>query len=375
MKNVKVAITGSNGFIGRNLIANLENIPNIQFYGCDRDTSAVELEKIINDADVIFHFAGCNRPKSSNQFVADNIDYTSSLVDLINSTQNNKLLIYTSSIHAEGNTEYGISKKISEDIIIKNISKRVSTKIYRLPGVFGKWSKPNYNSVVSTFCYNIANGVDCTIHNSNAEITLLYIDDLMANFLHSINLFTSGNFGNSIEYCSVAPVYKISLRDLHNKIKNFVDIRRSGFVDSLGTGIDRALYATFLSYLPIEKTRYILRCSSDERGDFVEFIKSRFNGQVSFLTCEPGCIRGLHFHHTKNERFVVIKGKALFKSKDILTNIVNEFVVSDETYEVVESVPGHAHSITNIGNELLYVLLWTNEIFDPQLPDTIVRKI
>jgi len=364
---VNVLITGSNGFIAKNLKLRLkgtELVDNILLY--DRSTSQAELSEMITDSDFVFHLAGVNRPKDEKDFDLDNVGLTKLICELIESNDKEIGLAYSSSTQAEISNPYGESKLKAEDLLGK-LSKNTKVKVanYRLPGIFGKWSKPNYNSVVSTFCNSIANDKEIVINDPLSALSLVYIDDVVESMLECITLHWTGYIERM-----VTPVYVTTVGGLADKIKGFHEGRRKLFVDTVGVGFERALYATYLSYLPKNTFKYPLDVKGDERGDFVEILKTQDSGQFSFFTCKPKITRGNHFHHTKNEKFIVVKGKAEFNFKNLDSGEVETLTVSGENPEVVDTIPGWIHDITNVGEEDMIVVIWANEIFDQHKPDT-----
>ena len=371
----KILITGSNGFIGRNLATRLseEKIFSINFY--NRSDCINQLEKLVSEADLVIHLAGENRPKSSMEFEKTNVGLTKKICDLIRleAKDANRLvpLIFTSSIHAKTDSAYGKSKREAENKIRElNAEIGNSCCIYRLPGVFGKWSRPNYNSVVATFCYNIARNLSVDIHDPNQTLDLGYIDDVVNDILSLIF--------NGWEHCEMRdlkPLYKVKLNKIYNLLCKFQDLKLSNRVGNVGKGFERALYSTFLSFQREVNFSYKLKSHIDGRGAFVEILKTNNSGQFSFFTAKPGATRGEHYHHTKTEKFLVVKGTASFRFRNLLDDNTIELKVSDEVPEIVDTIPGWVHEITNIGREELIVMLWANEIFDPKRPDTISAKV
>ncbi|CNH13013.1 polysaccharide biosynthesis C-terminal domain-containing protein [Yersinia pekkanenii] len=362
----RVLITGANGFIGKNLNVALKerNFSVMTFVHGD---NLSELTDKVVAADIIYHLAGVNRPLTDNEFVSANTGFTEILVKIIVERNPNVSLIYTSSKQAEKNNPYGKSKLNAEKIILDAIEKsNIKAAIYRLHGVFGKWCRPNYNSVVATFCHNVINDIPLVISDPLFNLELVYIDDVIDAFINHLDIIDNDNL-----FFYISTQYKISLEELANKIKGFKSSRNTLMIDSVGTDITRALYATYLSYLPPEKFSYAVPVYEDLRGSFAELLKTPSHGQFSFFTAKPGIIRGGHYHHTKNEKFIVVSGQALFRFEHIITHQVIEFEKNSSHIEIVETIPGWAHNIKNIGSEDLIVMLWANEIFDRSKPDTI----
>ncbi|MBT4434873.1 SDR family oxidoreductase [bacterium] len=369
----RILVTGANGFIGKNLITKLNELDNYDIITFNRKNKLKELNKIVSKSDLIIHLAGENRPKDISDFSKVNSLLTKELCKTIEKTGRNIPLIFSSSVQAKDDNPYGLSKKEAENTIISFHKKtRNPCVIYRLPGVFGKWCKPNYNSVVATFCYNIANGNSISISDPSKVISLVYIDDVINNFL---NLVINSNFDSKLIQREITPIYSTNLTDLANQIHAFSNCRTNLITESVGAGFKRALYSTYLSYLPPENFSYSLPQHADSRGVFVEMLKTSNSGQFSFFTSRPGITRGSHYHHTKTEKFLVVKGKAKFGFRHIITNETYELFTSSEKPQVVETVPGWTHDIKNVGDEEMVAILWANEIFDPNVPDTIPCKV
>ena len=366
-----ILITGSEGFIAQNLILKISELNNHSINFFKRGDSNEMLAKLVKKADVIFHLAGENRPKNSDDFNINNTKLTETIAALLNNSENEKTLIFSSSIQATLDNDYGISKKKAEDALIDASKKdNIFIKIFRLPGIFGKWSKPNYNSVISTFCFNIANNLPIEINNPDKILEINYIDDVIDAFISSIY-----NTSESLSFEDILPRYSISVQDLADQIKLFNNCRSSLLIEDVGCGLTRKLYATYVSYLPTSSFKYSIENHQDDRGSFVEMLKTKSSGQFSFFTAKPGITRGEHYHHTKTEKFLVIVGKAKFKFRHVITNEYFEILTSGESPEVVETIPGWTHDITNIGEGDMVVMLWANEIFDPKKPDTIYKKV
>ena len=384
---MRVLITGANGFIGTNLRQHLSELENIQVKVFTRDDHLDSLPKLLEDIDFIFHLAGVNRPDNLDDFAFDNVNLTHALCEAIakvSEINGRKInLVYSSSKQAYENNPYGLSKKESEDAIFRlNINLSIPVHVFRLPNIFGKWCRPNYNSVVATFCHNIANNVPIVVNDSNAIITLVYIDDLIECFLQIIQNKVDVNSQNSKfikseeqGFSKVSKEYRISVGELADTINSFKNSRDNLRIGQVGRGLMRALYATYVSYLPANNFTYKLTQENDSRGKFVEFIKTLDSGQFSYLTVVPGATRGGHYHHSKSEKFLVVKGQALFKFLNIQNGHTYEYVISDKKNEVVETIPGWAHDITNTGTEETIILLWSNEVFDPEYPDTFTAKL
>jgi UDP-2-acetamido-2,6-beta-L-arabino-hexul-4-ose reductase len=363
---VKVLITGADGFIGRNLVAHLRERKDIEVLRFSRENDISELSELIQKSDFIYHLAGVNRPLKPECFKTGNVDLTQALCEAIKQSGNYVPLLYTSSVQAEQDNPYG-SSKLGAEALLTYLSKEhgVPVYVFRLPNVFGKWARPNYNSAVATFCHNIARDLPIHINDPAAQITLIYIDDVIKNFIALMDRPASG-----IQFLDVEPKYQTTVGDVASFLKKFKDSRDNLVTESVGEGLCRALYSTYLSYLPPEKFLYEIPQYKDPRGIFVEMLKTKYSGQFSFFTAHPGITRGGHYHHSKTEKFLVIKGQALFRFKHIDSGEIYEVSASGEKSVVVETVPGWSHDITNIGEDEMIVMLWANEIFDRENPDT-----
>lgn len=366
---MKILVTGANGFVGKNLCVALRE-QNHEVIQVSRDTSEEDIVSGLEKADFIFHLAGVNRPQNDDEFIEGNVGFTQKLISLVEKTQRVVPLVYTSSIQAENETPYGLSKKKAEQLILDYGIKTGSTVyVYRLPNIFGKWCNPYYNSAVATFCHNIANGKDITINDPAAVINLVYIDDLITAFMSLLESDEPGGMKD------VDQVYTSTVGEVAEIIQSFEDSRQSMIIPRVGTSLTRALYATYVSYLPTNKFSYKVAKHEDERGLFVEMLKTIDSGQFSFFTAHPGITRGEHYHHTKTEKFLVIKGTARYGFRHIITNETFEIDATGDEALIVETIPGWTHNITNIGEEEMIVMLWANEIFDRDKPDTIAQKV
>ncbi|WP_437614008.1 UDP-2-acetamido-2,6-beta-L-arabino-hexul-4-ose reductase [Erwinia sp. V71] len=362
---VTALITGGNGFIGKNLQVALKE------HGCQvllfshKDAPA-SLVTMVKSADVVYHLAGVNRPLSDDEFTEGNTDFTAQLIDTIAEHNPQVKLIYSSSAQAEKDNPYGRSKLAAEKVIFDAVaSANLNACVYRLPGVFGKWCRPNYNSVVATFCHNVIHNLPLRVDSPEHILELVYIDDVIETFAQYLNRdIPTGQF------CDIPVKYTITLQALADKITAFKHSRDSLVTDAVGQGITRALYATYLSYLPADQFAYPIPVYEDPRGQFSELLKTPSHGQFSFFTAKPGIVRGGHYHHTKNEKFIVVSGKALFRFEHIISGEVVELETCADHIQVVETIPGWAHNIKNTGTDDLIVMLWANEIFDRSKPDT-----
>ncbi|MHC9510140.1 UDP-2-acetamido-2,6-beta-L-arabino-hexul-4-ose reductase [Kangiella sp. M94] len=374
---MKLLITGANGFVGKNLQVHLNEIQDINYTSFTRDNDIEELDELLADVDVVIHLAGINRPQQDSEFKQGNVDLTEALIKSIAKQQRKIPIIYSSSIQAEQDNPYGRSKKAAEDLLIENSGNTGSqVKIYRLANVFGKWCKPNYNSMVATFCHNITRDLPVQIHNHDAEVNLVYVDDVVNEFISTAkHLHASATSEDELYFSEVSPTYKETVGDIAKQLNDFKESRSSLVTERVGSGFTRKLYATYVSYLPKEQFTYQIPKYGDERGAFVEMLKTKDSGQFSYFTAHPGITRGGHYHHTKNEKFLVIKGKACFRFKHMVTGEFYELFTNGETPEIVETAPGWSHDITNVGDEEMIVMLWANEIFDRDNPDTYASPV
>jgi UDP-2-acetamido-2,6-beta-L-arabino-hexul-4-ose reductase len=368
---MKVLITGANGFVGKNLIAHLRERKDVEVLRFCREDNIASLHSLVSEVDFVFHLAGVNRPQNVEEFKVGNADLTEALCSAVATSGRKIPILYTSSIQAELANAYGKSKRDAEDALL-NLSTTVGIRVhlYRLPNVFGKWARPNYNSAVATFCYNIANGLQVTINDANANISLVYIDDVISSFISVMDGKLSGD-----PYIKIEQNFSITVGDLSAQIYAFKESRQSMITERVGAGLVRALYSTYLSYLPPDEFTYEVPKYGDARGVFVEMLKTKDSGQFSYFTAHPGITRGGHYHHTKTEKFLVISGKACFRFRHITTGEFYELFTDGEAPKVVETVPGWSHDITNVGESEMIVMLWANEIFDRDLPDTYTMSV
>jgi len=368
---MKVLVTGADGFVARNLIVHLGERKDVEIVPFTRQHDLSALESLVRDADFVFHLAGVNRPKDPAEFRSGNADLTRVLCAAISQCGRKVPVLYTSSTQAELDNAYGVSKRGAEQALLALSEGSGSpVHLFRLPNVFGKWARPNYNSVVATFCHNIARDLPIQINDPAARICLVYIDDVVRSFVDVMD----GRSGGS-GFAEVQPQYGITVGELADQLYAFRDSRKSLVTEAVGTGLTRALYSTYLSYLPPERFTYEVPKYGDARGVFVEMLKTRDSGQFSFFTAHPGVTRGGHYHHSKTEKFLVIKGKACFRFRQVVTGEFYELFTNGERPEIVETVPGWTHDITNVGDDEMVVMLWANEIFDRARPDTYARPV
>ncbi|NWL75595.1 capsular biosynthesis protein [Pseudomonas taiwanensis] len=363
---MRVLVTGSEGFVGKNLLAHLGERKDVEVLRYSRKNSIAELPSLLAQADFVFHLAGVNRPLSVDEFKSGNTDLTKALCDSIAELGKPIPVLFSSSIQAELPNPYGSSKLQAEDEI-KALAKRSGSPVYlfRLPNVFGKWARPNYNSAVATFCHNIARNIPIQINDAAAKVRLVYIDDVMARFVDVMD----GRV-NEESFVTVEPEYHATVGEIASLIQSFRNSRNTLISEPVGTGFVRALYSTYVSYLPPESFTYEVPKHADSRGVFVEMLKTHDSGQFSYFTAHPGVTRGGHYHHSKTEKFLVIKGTACFRFRHIHSGEFYELTTSGDVPEIVETVPGWTHDITNVGSEEMLVMLWANEVFDRDRPDT-----
>lgn len=363
---MRVLVTGAGGFIGKNLLMRCKERGGVDVVSFTRQHSVNELATMLEGVDWVFHLAGINRPENPQEFSTGNAELTQQLCDAVKAGGRQIPIAYSSSIQAERDNDYGRSKRDAEAALLALQGETGNPVfIYRLPNVFGKWARPNYNSAVATFCHNIAHGLPIQINDPDALVRLVYVDDVVGSFMSLLESRLATD-----PFVDVAPVYEITVGGLADQLKRFKGSRETLTTEPVGTGLVRALYSTYLSYLPPEKFTYTVPQHGDERGVFVEMLKTPDSGQFSYFTAHPGVTRGGHYHHSKTEKFLVIKGDACFRFRHMLTDEFYELYTSGSKPEIVETVPGWTHDITNVGEDELVCMLWANEIFDRANPDT-----
>ena len=366
---MKVLITGANGFVGKNLQQYLVERCDVEVVCFTREHHATTLPEMLRDVDFVFHLAGINRPQDPEEFVTGNAGLTYTLCTAIASCRRSIPVLYTSSIQAKQDNPYGVSKRAAEDALFElHRSNGNPVHVFRLPNVFGKWCRPNYNSVVATFCYNFARDLPIQVNDPSSSLTLVYVDDVVERFIRLMDGAVGAVDADGFEI--IQPQYTTTVGELACQIKAFKESRSSLLTERVGTGLVRALYASYVSYLPKECFVYEIAEHRDTRGVFVEMLKTPDCGQFSYFTAHPGVTRGGHYHHSKTEKFLVIKGQARFRFRHMQTDEAHELVTSGEKAEIVETVPGWTHDITNIGTDEMVVMLWANEVFDRAKPDT-----
>lgn len=368
-----ILITGANGFVGKNLQLHLSERKDVQVRCFTRANTVDELPALLDGADFVFHLAGVNRPQDPAAFVVGNAGLTqalcTALAQVATTTGRKVPVAFASSIQAAQDNAYGQSKRAAEDALFAlQHEYGVPVHVFRLPNVFGKWARPNYNSAVATFCHNTARGLPITVNDPAASLTLVYVDDVVQRFIHLLDGADAAL--DAAGFATVAPQYSTTVGALAAQIQAFKESRNNLVTERVGTGLVRALYSTYVSYLPVEEFAYTVPQHGDARGVFVEMLKTPDCGQFSYFTAHPGITRGGHYHHSKTEKFLVIKGCARFKFRHMHTGETHTLDTSGEQAQVVETVPGWTHDITNIGSDELVVMLWANEIFDRERPDT-----
>lgn len=368
-----VLVTGANGFIGKNLVSTLERIPDIEVLKFRSEHSVDQLKRYVSKTDFVFHLAGVNRPQIPSDYHVGNAGFTEQLVAQMIHKGAGVPLVFASSTQASLDNPYGNSKKDAEQVVLHyHEMTGASIYTYRLPNVFGKWCKPNYNSVVATWCYNISRGMSIQINNPDTVLQLVYIDDIVSEFVSILQ--------GILEYdpkklYSVEPVYTITLQQLARTLYEFKESRITLKLPNLSDELDRKLYSTYLSYLAEDDFGYDLEMKRDNRGWLAEFVKSQTAGQIFISRTIPGITRGNHWHHTKVEKFLVIEGEAIIKFRQIHGEHIIEYKVSGNQLKVLDIPPGYTHSITNIGDGDVITLFWANEIFDSERPDTYFLEV
>ena len=383
--DMKILVTGAGGFIGKNLVEALKNIRDgkdkthgdltiSEIYCYDIDSTKEELDEACKNADFVFNLAGINRPENEEDFMKGNFGFAGKLLETLKKYNNKAPVMVSSSIQAALDNPYGRSKKAGEDLIFAYGKENgVKTLVYRFPNVFGKWCRPNYNSAVATFCHNIANDLPITVNDPSYMMTLIYIDDIVEELINAL----SGNENRDGEYCRVNPEHKITLGGITELLYTFRRQSESLIVPEIPDGsFEKKLYSTYLSYLPKEKVSFPLKMNVDERGSFTELLRSDKVGQISVNISKPGITKGQHWHNTKWEFFIVVSGKGLIEMRKIGSDEVMKFYVSGEKIEAVHMLPGYTHNIINLSDtEDLVTVMWANEKFNPEKPDTFFEVV
>ena len=369
---MKILITGAKGFIGKNLIAELKNRDYTNIFEYDIDTNPDLLDKYCKEANFVFHLAGVNRPKDESEFMEGNFGFTSTLLEKLKKYNNTCPVMISSSIQAKLDNPYGRSKKAGEDLLF-DYSKETGAKVlvYRFPNVFGKWCRPNYNSAVATFCHNIARDLPINVNDPKVVLNLVYIDDLVNELINALE----GKENRVGDFCEVPVVYTVTLGKIVELIYSFKKSREELSIPDMSDEFTKKLYSTYLSYLPEDQFSYELKMNVDNRGSFTEFIRTLDRGQVSVNISKPGITKGNHWHHTKNEKFLVVSGNGVIRFRKIDSDEVIEYFVSGDKLEVVDIPPGYTHNIENLGDTDMVTIMWANEPFDPENPDTYYLEV
>lgn len=378
-KDAPILITGAKGFIGRNLSVRLSALGHTNLLLFDVDSPQNSLEDFARKAAFVFHLAGVNRPQQPEEFFSGNAGLTTLLLGFLTASGKRAPLVFSSTAQVGNNSDYAKSKKTAEDAVFaygKGLD--IPVFVYRLPGVFGKWSRPNYNTVVATFCHNIARGLPLDVRDPAFSLALCYVDDVVDSFMAHLSpknpqfaeiLRKDGNF------YALEPTYEVTLGWLSGTVRSFAHTRKSLSLPDLSDSLTRKLWATYLSFIPQDECIYPLNTHTDERGGFTEFIRTHEHGQVSVNVAKPGITKGKHWHDTKNEKFLVVSGKAIIKLRTMGTQNVQEYAVDAEKLQVVDIPPGTAHSIENVGSADLVTIIWASEPFNPEKPDTYFEEV
>jgi len=380
---MRILVTGANGFVGKNLVAQLKNIkegkdksfslnPDLEILEYDIDTEPSLLDEYCQKADLVFNLAGVNRPKDEEEFMKGNFGFASTLLDTLKKYKNTCPIMISSSTQAALDNPYGQSKKAGEELMFK-YSEETGSKvlIYRFPNVFGKWCRPNYNSAVATFCHNIAHDLDIQVNDRNHTMNLVYIDDVVTELIHALE----GQEVKDGQYCIVPVTHEITLGGIVDLLYAFKESRGDLSITNMEDVFAKKLYSTYLSYLPEDQFSYPLKMNVDDRGSFTEMIRTKDRGQVSVNISKPGITKGNHWHHTKNEKFLVVSGKGVIRFRKIDEDKVYEYFVSGDKLDVVDIPVGYTHNIENLGDTDMVTIMWVNEPFDPSKPDTFFLEV
>lgn len=369
---MKILVTGAKGFIGENLIVELKNQKYTDILKYDKDMDPSLLDTYCKEADFVFHLAGVNRPKDLSEFMEGNFGFTSTLLDALKKYKNNCPVMISSSTQAALDNPYGKSKKAGEELLFA-YAKETGAKVlvYRFPNVFGKWCRPNYNSAVATFCNNIAHDLPIQVNDPSVVMNLVYIDDVVEELINALN----GKENSVGDFCEVPVVHTITLEEIVDLIYSFKNSREVLSIPDMSDEFTKKLYSTYLSYLPKDKFSYPLKMKADNRGSFTEFIKTLDRGQVSVNISKPDITKGNHWHHSKNEKFLVVSGKGVIRFRKVGSDEVIEYHVSGDKLEVVDIPTGYTHNIENLGDSDMVTIMWANEPFNPEKPDTYFLEV
>lgn len=362
----RILITGGRGFLGRNLAAHLREDKECELAIVDREDAIANLKAALLQADIVFHLAGINRPPNPADFETGNAELTERICRFLKENHRSPKIVFSSSIQAEMDNPYGISKAKAEAALRRYAADTgACVRIYRLKNLFGKWCRPHYNSVTATFCHNIASDLPIAVNDPANELELSYVDDVVSAFQAEI-----GGSETGADAGAGIPSYRIRLGDLAGRIQAFHEMRTTLTLPDFSEWFNRALYATYLSYVPSRSREFGLKVRTDARGSLAEFVKQKGLGQIFVSRTKPGVTRGNHYHHTKTEKFFVVEGSGLIRMRSIEGGPIDEYAVTGEEYKVIDIPPGFTHSITNTGREELVTLFWSSEIFDPDRTDT-----
>ena len=381
---MNILVTGAKGFVGRNLVSQLHNIQSgkaknygvfsdMQVFEYDVDSDPCELDVYCKRADFVFNLAGVNRPKDQAEFMQGNFGFASALLDTLKKYNNSCPVMISSSTQAALDNPYGESKRAGENLLF-DYARETGARVlvYRFPNVFGKWCRPNYNSAVATFCNNIAHNLPIQVNEPSVMLHLVYVDDVVDELIAAL----SGNEHREGDYCVVPIVHTVTLGKIVDLLYSFREMSGNLQVPDLGDPFTKKLYSTYLSYFPKDKFSYPLKMNVDSRGSFTEIIRTPDRGQFSVNISKPGITKGQHWHHTKNEKFVVVSGHGLIQLRKIGTDEVLNYEVNGDKIEVVEMIPGYTHNIINLSDtEDLVTFMWCNECFDPARPDTFFEEV
>lgn len=381
---MNILVTGAKGFVGKNLVTSLYNIKegkdktfsfniDLNIFEYDIDTDSALLDEYCRSADFVFNLAGVNRPMDQGEFMSGNFGFASTLIEALKKHGNRCPVMMSSSTQAALDNPYGKSKKAGENLFFeyaKNTGAQVL--VYRFPNVFGKWCRPNYNSAVATFCHNIANNLPITVNDRSVVMNLVYIDDVVTELINALAGKANRGDGN---YCYVPVVHTITLGEIVDLIYSFKASRDECSIPNMSDELTKKLYATYLSYLPTDKFNYPLKMNIDERGSFTEIIRTPERGQFSVNISKPGITKGNHWHHTKNEKFLVVSGSGVIRFRRVDIDEVLEYYVSSDKLEVVDIPTGYTHNIQNLGDTDMVTFMWANECFDSEKPDTYYKEV
>lgn len=369
---MRILVTGAQGFIGKNLVAELKNRNYSDIAEFNKDTDLAVLDTYTKECDFVFHLAGVNRPYDDDEYMKGNFGLTVALIESLNRNGNQAPVLMASSIQATLQNPYGESKKAAENFLFAE-QKETGRKVlvFRFPNIFGKWCRPHYNSAIATFCHCIACDLPITVHNRATILKLVYIDDVVQELIRAMN----GKERYEGRFCIVPAVYTETIGDIAELISSFKKSREEHFVPDMSNELVKKLYSTYLSYIPKDKFSYPLKMNIDNRGSFTEFLKTTDRGQVSVNISKPGIVKGNHWHHSKNEKFLVVYGKGVIRFRQIGTEDIIEYHVSGERLEVVDIPVGFTHNIENTGESELITIMWANECFNPAMPDTYYLEV